>query len=94
MPRITGTLARLERRLANINEERHRILAEMKTALEQLTLGSQAPMAGLVVRPGAGKRARRRPMDAAWRKKISAGIRKRLRQQKAAAKGKAGAVTK
>ena len=72
-------LARLEQHLGELDALRHRVIAEMKKAVEHLTAGSAAPMAGLSLsaplegkagRPAAAKRTRR-PLSPAARAKLS-----------------------
>ena len=45
--RRTGRLAQLERQLGELNLQRQRIISQIKMAVEHLTAGSAAPMAGL-----------------------------------------------
>lgn len=92
--RTTGNLARLEQRLVKVHAEREGIIQQIKTALEQLTLGSYAPMAGFSQVYSAGKKGGkkttgRRPgfkMSAAARQKISLAATKRWAAKKAAQK--------
>ncbi len=56
--RKTGTLAGLERQLADLNAQRQRIITQIKTAVEHLTAGSAAPMAGLDLGPAIPGRRR------------------------------------
>ncbi len=102
MPRGTrkdGTLARLERQLAEVNELRERIISHMALALKELTFGSAASMAGLNVtsaigRPRRGRAAgapkpkttARKPMSAATRKKMADAAKKRWAEAKKAGK--------
>jgi hypothetical protein len=73
-------LARLERQLAEVNARRHRVVAEIRRAVDHLTHGSAAPLAGLGltarVRRGraAGARAATRT------RRVSAAVRARLSQ--------------
>jgi hypothetical protein len=71
-----GYLTRLERELAHLNAERHRIIKEIEVVVKQLTYGFYAPMSGLLNCPGGkkGSQTGRRPgftMSASARKKIS-----------------------
>ncbi len=83
--RRTGRLAQLERQLADLNARRQRIISQIKMAVEHLTLGSAAPMAGLdldrpmkvdgrrgrVVRATAGAGRVKRQVSAAVRARLS-----------------------
>jgi hypothetical protein len=75
------TLAQLEQRLHRLNAERHGVLAEIKKAVEQLSFGSAAPMAGLSVSGRLGKsKGGRRPgfkLSVEARAKIAAAQRAR-----------------
>jgi hypothetical protein len=76
-----NTLAQLEKRLHQLNAERQAILADIKKAVEQLSFGSAAPMAGISVsgRLGKGKGGRRPgfKLSAEARAKIAAAQRAR-----------------
>jgi hypothetical protein len=83
-----GYLARLEKELAHLNAERHRIIREIEVVVKQLTFGSYAPMSGLLNFPGGkrGSQTGRRPgftMSASARKKISMAAKKRWAARKA-----------
>jgi len=59
-----GHLARLERQLGEVNARRHRLIADIRKAVEHLTMGSAAPMAGLQLdrplqAPGRTRRVQR-----------------------------------
>jgi hypothetical protein len=79
--RIGQTLAQLEKRLHRLNAERVAVLAEIKQAVEHLSFGSAAPMAGLSVSGRLGKnKGGRRPgfkLSAEARAKIAAAQRAR-----------------
>jgi len=86
------TLAQLERALHRLNAQRHAVLAEIKTAVEQLSFGSAAPMAGISVTSRVGaptSKGGRRPgfkLSAEARAKISAAQKRRWAKTKHAEK--------
>jgi hypothetical protein len=91
-PSVTP-LARLERELSSLNARRDSVIAQIKHALEHLTLGSFASMAGpdpaahARRRRGAspGSKGGRRPgfkMSAAAKAKISAAAKKRWAERR------------
>jgi hypothetical protein len=69
-------LGKLERQLAALDAQRHRVLAEIRRAVSRLTFGSAAPLAGLDLdKPlragGRRSRAPRAPLSADARARLS-----------------------
>jgi hypothetical protein len=75
--RPNGTLAKLERELAELNARRHRVISQMKLAMDHLTLGSAASMAGTALGTAVtrGERAAGK-----LRRNVSPAVRARLSQ--------------
>ena len=77
------TLAQLERVLHRLNAQRNAVLAEIRTAVEHLSFGSAAPLAGLSITSRVEvprNKGGRRPgfkLSAESRAKISAAQKKR-----------------
>lgn len=97
MPKGTrrGRLAGLERELKALDARRHALIAAIKAAVEELTFGSAAPMAGLKLQPphaaGPGKAAPRpRKFSAAVRARLSELARERWAKAKKAGKTRLG----
>lgn len=83
--RRTGYLAQLERQLSELDSQRHRLLAQIKAAVDHLAFGSAAPMAGLDLQARAGGRRGRRNGRTAGaanprRRNVSPEVRARLSQ--------------
>ena len=81
--RPTGTLAQLERQLADLTAQRHRVIAQIRTVVERLTHGSAAPMAGLDLDARVASvprgRAAAKPVSSR-RRRVSSAVRARLSQ--------------
>ena len=96
--RAVGSLAKLERRLAALDAQRHRVIAEILAAVSHLTFGSAAPLAGpdldapirAGVRRGSvsagGTRRVRPPLSPAARARLSESAKARWAKAKKAGK--------
>jgi len=90
-PRKSFNLAQLEQELHALDAKRQGILSQIKSALEQLTQGFAAPMAGLNLdRPGKRAAKPRRRFSAASRKRLSQLAKERWAKAKKAGKSKLG----
>lgn len=82
--RPTGTLAQLERQLADLTARRQRVIAQIRMAVDRLTHGSAAPMAGLDLGARVASVRRRRaaakPAGSRRRRRVSSAVRARLSQ--------------
>jgi hypothetical protein len=90
--RRARTLGQLARLLDKLNTQRQSVISEIRAAVEQLSFGSAAPLAGIpltsrVAGKGRGGRRKGFKMSAEARAKIAAAQKRRWARQKAEKKG-------
>lgn len=74
----TGHLARLERQLNELDSQRHRLIAQIKSVVESLSFGSAASMAGINIQSARIGRTGRLNGSAGPRRVVSPEVRARL----------------
>jgi hypothetical protein len=87
------TLSQLEQKLSQLNVARERVIAQIRAAVEHLTAGSYAPMAGLHLQTTVARkqlRRRRREISPAARAKLRASLKARWAAAKKAGKTRLG----